>query len=138
MKHDSRITPREWLDDGRDEGRGVGGAASDPNFPGCGVCEKLDVLHRLVQVVEYGRSAIEQRTTTCRRLDAAGVAIEQTYAHCAFQLRNRSGNGGLGHIENGGRLVHAAGPRDSHQDMEIAQFHVACDVFAELHFGTYA
>src|SRR5262249_26234569 len=63
MKYDSRIMLREPLDDCGNEGRGVNGAASDSHFSDRWVGEKLDVLHRLVQVVEYGRSAIEQRTT---------------------------------------------------------------------------
>ena len=60
--------------------------------------------NRLVQVVEYGRSAIEQRTTVGSRRHTLGVAIEQTHAQCTFQFRNRSGNGGLGHIENDSAL----------------------------------
>jgi hypothetical protein len=68
---------REPLDDGRNEGRGVNGAGSDSHFSGRWVSEKLDVLHRLVQVIEYGRSAIEQRTTVGSRRHTLGVAIEQ-------------------------------------------------------------
>src|SRR5262245_34124780 len=52
MKHNSRITPRQPFDDGRDEDFGDIGAASDPHFPGAWVGEKLDVLHALLQLVE--------------------------------------------------------------------------------------
>src|SRR6266436_2991290 len=37
-----------------------------------------------------------------------------------------------------GRLVHAAGLRDSHQDTEVVQLHAACNAIADLHFDTYA
>src|SRR5215468_8380081 len=82
MKDDSRILLREPLDDGRNEGPGVNGAASDSHFSSRWVGKKLDVLHGLVQVVEHGRSASEQRSTVGSRRHTPGVAIEQTHAQC--------------------------------------------------------
>ena len=64
-------------------------AASDPHFPGRGVGEKLDVLHALAQVIEYGHPAIEQRAAILRRLDPLAVAIEQAYAERMLQFRDR-------------------------------------------------
>jgi hypothetical protein len=112
--------------------------ASDPDFPSCRVGEKFDFLRALAQVIEDGHSALEHRPTILGGLDSPGSAVKQTHAHCPFQFRNRSGNGGLSHIEKNGRLVHAAGLRDSHQDTEVVQLHAACNVIAELHFDTYA
>jgi len=65
-----------------------------------------------------------------------GIAIDEPYAHCMFQFRNRSGNGGLAHVESDGRLVHAAGPRDSHQNMKVEQFHATRKVITGLHTGS--
>ena len=75
------------------------GAASDPHFPSRRVGEKLDVLHALAQVVEYGRSAIEQRATVLGRLDPLAVAVEQAHAERMLQFRDRSRNVGLRRIQ---------------------------------------
>ena len=52
-------TPGNPFDDSGDEAWGVMVAASDPNFPGLRIGEKLDVLHRLAQVIEHRHSAVE-------------------------------------------------------------------------------
>ena len=88
MKHDARIAPGEPVDDAGNETRGEKGAASDPHFTSCRVGEKLDVLHALVQVIEYGCSAIEQRAAVLGWLDALRVAIEQLHAKGMFQFRD--------------------------------------------------
>src|SRR6266404_3608244 len=88
MKHDARIAPGEPIDDGRNEACGQNGGASDPHFPSRRIGEKLDVLHRLAQVIEYGHSAIEQGATVLGRLDALGVALKQSHANGTFQFRD--------------------------------------------------
>src|SRR5262245_65163660 len=95
MEHDARIAPGEPVDDAGNETRREKGAASNPHFSSRRVGEKLDVLHALVQVVEYGRSTIEQRSTVLGWLDALRVAVEQLHAKSMFQFCNRPGNRGL-------------------------------------------
>ena len=88
MKYDARIAPRQPVDDGRNKARRQNGGASDPDFAGHGVGEKLDVLHRLAQVVECGHTAIEQGAAILGRRDALVVADEQSYPEGAFQFRD--------------------------------------------------
>ena len=105
--------------------------------PAVGSARNSMFFTRLAQVIEHGRSAIEQGATVLGRLDALRVAVEQTHANGPFQFRDRSGNGGLGRIEERGRLAHAAGLHDGHQDMEVVQLHPASDAIAQLHLGTH-
>src|SRR5256885_8250836 len=86
MKHDARIAPGEPVDDARNEARGEKGAASDPHFASRRVGEKLDVLHALVQVIEYGCSAIEQGAAELGWLDSLRDAVEQAHAQGMFQV----------------------------------------------------
>src|SRR5882762_6214391 len=137
MKHDSRITLGEPLDDGRNEGRGENGAACDPHFPRRRVGEKLDVFDALAQVIEYGHPAIEQRATVRGRLDALAVAVEQAHAERILQLRDRSRNVGLGCIEALRRLPHGAGLHHGHEDVQVLQLHPASDAIAQLHVGPH-
>src|SRR5689334_21096232 len=98
MEHDSRTTLGETLDDGRSVAPGENGATSNSYFSGRRVGQKFNLPCALSQIIEYGHAAIEQRPTALSRLDAAGVTIEQTQAHCTLQFRHRSGNGRLGHV----------------------------------------
>ena len=107
--------------------------ASDPHFASRRVGKKLDVLHALAQVIEYGCAAIEQRAAVFGRLDALAVAIEQAHAERMLQFRDRSRNGGLGGVQALRRLAHAAGLHDGHEDMQVLQLHPAPDAIAQLH-----
>src|SRR5215470_15963931 len=88
MKHDARIAPGESVYDAGNETRRQKGAASDPHFTGRRIREKLDTLHALVQVVEYGCSAIEQRAAILGWLDPLRVAVEQVHAKGMFEFRD--------------------------------------------------
>jgi hypothetical protein len=63
----------------------------------------LDILHRLAQVVEDGRSAIEQGAAVGSRLYTLGVAVEQTHAYGSLQFRARFGDSWLSRIEDPSR-----------------------------------
>jgi len=53
-----------------------------------------------------------------------------------FQFRNRSGDGGLGGVQERRRLFHTAGLHNGHQDVDVLQLHPASDAIAQLHLGT--
>jgi len=90
MKCHARIAPGKPIDNGRYETRGQQGGASDPNFSGSRVSEKLDIPHRLAQVIEHGRSTIEQGATIHGRFDPPGCALDQTHTNDVFQFRSRA------------------------------------------------
>jgi tripartite-type tricarboxylate transporter receptor subunit TctC len=137
MKHDSRITPGEPIDDGSNEGfAGIDGA-SDPYFASARVGEKLDLFHALAQVIEYGCAAIEERATVFGRRDPMAVPIEQAYAERMLQFRDRPRNVGLGGVELLRRLAHGAGLHDGHEDVQILQLQPAPDAIAQLHVGSH-
>ena len=138
MKHDARIAPGKPIDDGGNEARGEMKSASDPHFSGLGVGEKLDVFDALTQSIEDGRSAVEQRATIPGRLNPFAVAIEQANAERMLQFRDRSRNSGLNGVQPFGRLQHAAGLHDRHEDIQVVQFHPASDAISHLHGFTYS
>src|SRR4030088_2465702 len=99
MKHEARIASREPIDETRDKARGQQGAASDPHFPSRRIGEKLDVLHRLAQAIEGGRSAVEQGAPVSGRFYTLRAAVEKSHANGTFQFRDRPGNGGLAGVQ---------------------------------------
>src|SRR5262245_12997971 len=108
-------------------------AASNPHFPSGRIGGKLDLLHALAQVVEYSHSTIQQCTTVLRRLDALAVAIEQAHAEGMLQFPDRSRNSRLSNIKALGRLPHAAGLHDGHEDVQVLQLQPASDAIVQLH-----
>jgi len=59
MKHHAWKTPREAIDDGRDEARAERGGAPDPHLARGRVGEELDVLDALAQLIEGSMAATE-------------------------------------------------------------------------------
>src|SRR5262249_61792844 len=112
--------------------------ATESHFSGSRIDEELDILYSLTEIIEHGRSAIEQDPTILSQQDALGVAVEQSHANSPFQFRDRPRNGGLGCIEQHGGLAHVAGLHHGHQDMKIVQLHTESDAVTRLHFGTIA
>jgi hypothetical protein len=109
------------------------GVQADPHLSGSGVGEKLDIPHRLAQVIEHSRSAIEQGTAVLGRLDPPVSTIDQTHADSVLQVGDRSGDGGLPGVQQRRRLVHAACLHNSHQNVKVVQPHPASDTIARLH-----
>src|SRR5262245_36884827 len=90
MKHNAWKTPGKSINNGRYEAGGQIGVASDPNFPSGWIGERLNVLHRLAQIIEYGCSTVQQGATELGRLYAERVAIEQTDTDGTLQFGDRS------------------------------------------------
>src|SRR5262249_42281780 len=56
MKNNAGVTPREPIDDGGDKAVSARQCVSDPHLSDCRIGKKLDMLHTLAQIVEYGHS----------------------------------------------------------------------------------
>src|SRR5262245_53713492 len=102
------------MDYGRNKVRTQKVAASDSHFSNGWIGEKLDVLPGLTEFIERSRSAIEQDPPVLGQLDALRVAVEQSHTNSPFQFRDRPRNGGLGRVEERGRLAHVAGLHHGH------------------------
>src|SRR5262245_32364776 len=87
-KHGARGAPRRPVDDAGNEARREKSAASNPHFTSRWVGKKLNILHALVQVIEYGCSTIEQRAAILGWLDAVRAAVEQLHAKSMFEFSN--------------------------------------------------
>src|SRR5215470_5634774 len=119
MKYDTRVAPGELVHNGRNEACCKWNDAPDPHVSSRGISEKFNVLDCLLEVIERGRSAIEQGPAVRGRLDALRVAVEQAHADSAFQFCDRSRNGWLACVEERCRLPHASGLHNDHQDVEV-------------------
>ena len=108
---------------------------TDSNVTNCRIGQKLDILHRLPQVIEYSRAALKQGAAILGRFNALAAAVEQAYANGVLQLRDRPRNGGLGSIQDRGRLAHAAGLHHAHQNVQIVQLHPPSNAIAQFHTG---
>jgi hypothetical protein len=90
MHGDSRIFPVEPVEHCGEQAHDHRIMRADPDFADRRIGQKLDVLHRLSQIVEHGRSAVEQRAAVLCRLSAMAAAIEQPHAHRLLKVRDRS------------------------------------------------
>src|SRR5260370_32325783 len=80
MTHDARIASRQSVDHGCDESGAPTDRRRDPDFPRRRVGEEFDVLHALLQFIEYRNAAPDERAAVRRRRDAARAAIKKTHA----------------------------------------------------------
>ena len=80
MMHDARIASRQSIDHGCDEPDAPPHRRRDPDFPGRRVGEEFDVLHALLQFIEYRNAAPDERAAVRCRRDAARAAIKKTHA----------------------------------------------------------
>jgi len=78
-------------------------------------------------------TAREQGAAVFCRLHALPVAVQQAHAERVLQVRDRSGNGGLGAVEALRSLAHAAGLHHGHEDVQVLQLHPASGAIAKLH-----
>jgi hypothetical protein len=133
MNGDSWILAAEPTKHCGDQSANDGLVGSNPNFANGRIGKKLDVLHRLAQVVEDRQSAVEQSSTVLGWFDALAVAFEQADTNGMFQFRDRPRNGGLPGVQERGCLGHAARLHDGHQDVKVVQLQLASDTIAQLH-----
>ena len=97
--------------------------------------EKLDPLHTLAQFVENHRPAVEKRAPVLGRFDTLPATIQQPSANRMLQLRDRSGNGGLGGIEALRCLSHAARFHHDHENVKVVQLEAASNTGSPLHLS---
>src|SRR4051794_32927428 len=76
------------------------------------VGEKLDFLHRLVQLIEHSVAAAYERRSITRYLDATRTALKQSDAEQVLHVGNSLGPRGLRHRQVTRRFRHAAALHD--------------------------
>src|SRR5262249_17352153 len=89
--------------------------------------EEFDVLHALLQFIEYRNAARDERAAVRCRRDAARAAIKKTHAQGKFEVGDTSRDGRLRRGEAFSRLRHAAPFSHGHQDAQIVQLDAALD-----------
>ena len=101
--------------------------------PAVGSARNSIFFTALAQVVEHGRSAIEQGATVLGRLDPLGGAIEQTHANVCSSSAIDLEMADCAVFRSAAALSHAASLHDGHQDVKVVQLHPASDAIAHLH-----
>ncbi len=107
MKDNTRIFPRQSLDDGRDDRGRDRFAGSNPHFSRRRIGQELDLPYSLAQFVKDRSASFDERAAIGGWLDALSAAVEEPGADCMLKVRDGLRNGGLGHTEAIGRLAHA-------------------------------
>ena len=90
MNDNTRILPRQPIDDGQNDALCQTRRCPDPQFSHGRIREEVDVLHGLRNLVEGGNAAFEQRATVLRRLDSLWTAVEDRDAERVLHLGDRS------------------------------------------------
>ena len=101
--------------------------APDPHLARSRIGEEVDLLDRLLELVECVETAREQRTAVDGRLDPALASIKQSDPECIFEVGDGLRYGRLGHRELRGRLSHAAAAGHRHEDVQIPKIEVAAE-----------
>ena len=95
MKDDPGILSRQSVDDGGSKSRRHGFGASDPQLSSRGVDEELELLDTLLELVEHGEPAFEQRVAIDGRLDSVWSPVEKTQSDRVLNLCDRACGGGM-------------------------------------------
>ncbi len=90
-------------------------------------------MQALLHLVEHVDAASKQHLAMGRKFRALRTPVEQPHAKRAFHLGYRLGDGGMGNPEPDGRLRHAAGIGDRHEDMQVAQFQATTNSIRPVH-----
>jgi len=85
MQNDIGVAAGKLLDERRKDCR-HSLRASDPHFPDRGVCEELNLLDGLLEIIKSCGTALEQRVAVDGRLYTVGPAIEQSDAKRMLQV----------------------------------------------------
>ena len=122
MKHDARIAPGEPIDDGGNEARGQKGVASDPHFPSRGSARNsmfFTAWRRSSNTAAppsskarpYSVGSTPWRLRSSRRTPSACSSSAIDLEMCGWVV-----------FRSRGRLPHAAGLHDGHQDVQVCSF----------------
>ena len=136
IKHHTRMSSSEPVDDHQDWPARRVLAASDAQFTRCRIAEEFDVLDALSELIEDRKPALDNRLAILRRADSARTAIEEADTERVFQIGNRSRNGRLRSCKAFRRLVHAARLHHGHEDAHIVQLQAPFDAIDPVHRDT--
>src|SRR5262245_30024501 len=87
----------------------------------------LDLLDRLLQLIERDRAMVEQGASIDRRLGALWTPIKQRDAERMLHVRDRLRDGRLRHGELCCRLSHAAAADHGQEHAQLAKFQVTTE-----------
>src|SRR5262249_1953950 len=118
--NDLRISTRELVDGDWYQPFCQKFRTRNSHLPRCLVRQKLNILNRMLQLVEYDAATLKKHLSINRRFDALRGPIKETDANCILEVRNRLRYGRLGHCEMRCCLRHAAPTHDGGQDVKIA------------------
>src|SRR5262249_48826764 len=133
VKRDAPVTPREPIDDGRDEACSERIGAADPRLAGRRVAEILNILDALPELFEGDDAAVHERAPIGRGLDPLRKAIEQRDADRVLEVRNCLRDDLHRNSELMGRLAHAACLRHGLEHVQVPQLDAASDPVCPLH-----
>ncbi len=90
MKNNARVLARQPIDGVQNNTFGKACRSSNPQFTGRWVGKKLDFPDPLIEFIEGGDAAFEQRPAVLRWLDAVRAAVEQRYPERMLCIGKRS------------------------------------------------
>ena len=133
VKDDAGILARQPIDHGENNSFGnAAGLRSATHRRRIG--EKLDIPDSLIDFIEGGDAAFEQRAAILRGLDAVRTAVEQRYPECLFCIGKRSRNGRLGYRKSRCRLRHTAGVGHRQENFQLAKLKPAPRALMSIHW----
>lgn len=102
-----------------DEGRPCFDDA-DPDFPGRGVGQVVDLLQALLQLVEHVSAASQKHTSTLGELGSARAPLEERHSEISFEIGNHLRYRWLRQAEIMSGARHAAALRHDIENMHVA------------------
>src|SRR5207302_11506378 len=108
MKRHARMLPQHPIDHDLDHSRRKRVGASYPEFS-CGrISKKADLVDALLQFVEDGNAAFDERAAVLSWLDTLRASIEQADAKGVLHVGDGLRNGGLGRAKRLRGFRHAS------------------------------
>ena len=133
IKHHAWMLLRKPIDDGQNRPTGRILAASNPKFTRRRITQEFDVFDALSELIEHRKSTLEDDLTILRWLDSTWSTLKQADTESAFEVGDRSRNGGLRGSKALRRFVHAARLHHRHEDAHIVELQTALNAIDVVH-----
>jgi hypothetical protein len=108
------------------------------NSPAVGSPKELNIPDALLQFIEHGSTASEQRVTVHGRLNPLRASIKQPHTERLLKIGDRIGNSGLGNAKLSSRLGHAAALNSREECMQVPQLEPAADLTFPVDFSCHS
>src|SRR5438132_549522 len=107
MKHHSRITPVQPIDNCGDEACEQWRSTADPHLPHAWIGEEFNVLDTLPQLVKGGMAAVDYGAAELGEFGTMRVTLQETHTKRMLQVADRSRYNRVRDCEFACRLGHA-------------------------------